>query len=86
MTADEISPWTPGEAYHVRTVSHEFKALLRAVHPHELEFSDCEWVPESGRLFDCLSLGHPEPEVIEGTFIVCRTAVQFARVITRTQV
>lgn len=86
MASDNTGLWVVGEAYHVRTLSHEFKALLRAIDDLELEFTACEWVEDSGRLYDRITLGaHNEiPEPIDGPFLVGRNTVQFARAITRT--
>jgi len=62
------APFTAGEKYFVRTVTHHFTGRLVAVYPSELVFESVAWIADSGRFADALKSGtlaevEPYPDV-----------------------
>ena len=58
-------PYTVGENYFVRAVTHHFTGKLEGVYAQELVFSSCCWIPDDGRFADAMAdfseLGEIEP-------------------------
>lgn len=50
-------PYVVGEKYAVRTVTMIYVGKLEAVYQHELVFSDCAWVADTGRFYNFLKDG-----------------------------
>jgi hypothetical protein len=50
-------PYTIGQAYLIRTVTHYYVGRLVYVHEHELVLEDCAWVADTGRFSSCLADG-----------------------------
>ena len=46
-----------GKGVFVRTVTHYYIGVLRAVYPTELELSSASWIASSGRWADALAKG-----------------------------
>lgn len=71
--------WHAGESYLVQTVTHYCTGKLEEFTDQELVFSSAAWIPDTGRLADCLKKGTVEEcEPILGLLIVNRKAVVMA--------
>src|SRR3990172_2359257 len=52
--------WTVGRDYLVFTPTHYYTGRLAIATPTELVFVNAAWIPETGRLSECLSTGPVE--------------------------
>lgn len=50
-------PYTIGEAYFIRTVTHHFTGRLKSVYTTELVLTECAWIADDGRFSDALKTG-----------------------------
>lgn len=53
----EADTWTPGRCYLVMTPTHYWTGRLAKATPTELVFVDAAWIPDTGRLNECLKNG-----------------------------
>ena len=76
LPSEGNSVWEVGKAYLIRTVTNYYTGKLEVVTDKELLLSNCAWVVDTGRFFDCLKNGTvSEIEPIPGNVIVGRGAV-----------
>lgn len=69
-------PYSIGEKYLIRTVTHYYIGVLKNVFEEELLLSSASWIPDTGRFYDALKTGKlDEVEPIIGDVIVGRGAV-----------
>jgi len=66
-------PWTLGQSYFIRTVTHHYTGRLVAVYDKEIVLEDCAWVADDGRFAQAVANGSfnevepfPDGEVIIG--------------------
>src|ERR1700676_3311954 len=73
----EVShPYTIGEKYLIRTVTHYYTGRLISIHKNELVMEDAAWIPDTGRYYNCLSTGKfEEVEPINVNLIISRGAI-----------
>lgn len=70
------SPYTLGEKYFIRTVTHYYTGRLVAVYPTELVLSDVAWIADTGRFNAALEKGTlSEVEPMPGEVILGRGAI-----------
>ena len=69
-------PFTIGQSYLVRCVTHYYVGRLIAVGPMELTLENASWVADTGRFGECLKKGTlSEVENMPGSVIVGRGAI-----------
>ena len=69
-------PYAVGNKYLIRTVTHYYSGRIVAIYTHELVLEDAAWIPDTGRLGDCLKDGKfNEIEPIPGRLIIGRGAI-----------
>lgn len=67
VESKESHPYTIGEAYFIRTVTHHYTGRLKSVYANELVLTECAWIADDGRFSDALNTGNvnevePYPE------------------------
>ncbi len=54
---DKTHPYTIGEGYFIRTVTHHYTGRLEAVYEHELVLSEAAWIADDGRFMQAVAEG-----------------------------
>lgn len=75
-TAQDSNPYRVGEKYLIRTVTHYYIGVLKAVYQQELLLSSASWIADTGRYYDALKKGTlNEVEPIIGDAIIGRGSI-----------
>lgn len=74
--AKHAHPYTIGEKYLIRTVTHYYTGLLTDVFEHELVLENAAWIADTGRYTQALEQGTlEEVEPVRQKIIIGRGAI-----------
>jgi hypothetical protein len=84
MSNDNKSPWTIGQSYLIRTVTHYYTGRVTDATTLDIVIEDAAWIPDTGRYAEALITGNlnevePYPD---GPIILNRMAVVDAAIWT----